>query len=68
MGSKAQEGNFRYQEYQSYYQNMSAEEQEQIRQQMQATLRKFGIFFGGFFLFWILFTRTPSQAYAVVDG
>ena len=60
MGSRAQEGNFRYQEYQSYYENMSSQEQEQIRQQAQIALRKIALFFGGFLLFWMLFTRRPS--------
>ena len=47
---------------------MSAEEQEQIRQQARTALAKIGLFFGGFLLFWMLFTRRPAQAYAVIDG
>lgn len=47
---------------------MSSQEQEQVRQQAQMALRKIALFFGGFLLFWMLFTRKPSQAYAVVDG
>lgn len=33
MGSKAQQGNYQYQDYQTMYDSMSPEEQEQVKQQ-----------------------------------
>lgn len=68
MGSKAQQGTYSYEEYHSVFNNMSPEEREQFRKEAQGRLRRFGMFMGGFFLFWILFSRTPHKVYAEYNG
>ena len=68
MGSKAQQGNYQYQDYQTMYDSMSPEEQEQIKQQFQRSVRRTAVIFGGIILFWIFFSRKPHVAYTEYNG
>jgi hypothetical protein len=47
---------------------MSSEEREQFRREVRGKLRKIGYVFAGFFVFWILFSRTPHKAYSEYNG
>lgn len=50
------------------YENMSPEQQEQVRQQANALLRRLALYFVGGVVFWMLFTRRPQRSYAVING
>jgi hypothetical protein len=68
MGTKAQQGSYSYEEYQSVFNNMSPEEREQFQREARLKLRRLGLIFGGFFVFWIMFSRTPHKAYTEFNG
>jgi hypothetical protein len=47
---------------------MSPKEQEFLRQQMQARIRRVGLYFVGFVLFIMIFSRNPARQYSEYDG
>lgn len=65
---KAQQGTYNYQEYSSVYEQMSPEQQEQVRMQANAWLKRMAMYAAGFVLFWWMFTRRPHRSYALVNG
>ena len=68
MSSKANQGTWNYQEYQAEYTNMSAEEQEQLRQEINQKLRKVAIF--GIVMIVVLpfITRRNHRYYILNNG
>lgn len=66
--SKAREGSYNYQDYQNVYSRMSPLEQEQVRQRLNALMRRMFLYSLGIMLFWMLFTRRPNQVYEEMNG
>jgi DnaJ-class molecular chaperone len=68
FGRKAQQGSYKYQDYESVYQEMTEEERQQVVERMRVIFSKAILYFFGFIVFCVLFARRPHIAYQLING